>query len=119
MKIVTINSFSGLYSTQKYKSGTSIHILKGTILQKPTRTSIEIDTDKHIEDEIGKYMNHSFSPNCKIENGEIITIDDIEVNDELTFNYNETESKLAYPFQDTHTGIMVSGKNTNKNDTNQ
>ena len=74
MKVVSINGFSGLYSTQKYKSGISIHKLQGTILQKPTRTSIEIGKDQHIEDDIGKYMNHSFSPNCKIENGEIITI---------------------------------------------
>jgi SET domain-containing protein len=52
-------------------------------------------------------MNHSFEPNCLILGQEIIALNDIDTGEELTFNYNETETKIAYPFIDIDTGIKV------------
>jgi hypothetical protein len=111
MEVREKNNFKGLYVTIDLKMGTSIYVLKGDILDKPTRTSIEIGVNKHIEDIYGSYMNHSFSPNCKIEEGYIITLTAIKANEELTFNYNNNETKMASPFIDIETNIIVSGKN--------
>jgi hypothetical protein len=100
----------GLFSDKKYQVNENIHKLKGIIYQIPSRTTIEIDTDKHIDDEYGIYMNHSFSPNCVIKDGSIIAVCDINENEELTFNYNENETKIACPFLDHTTNQKVSGK---------
>ena len=109
MEIINNNNFKSLYSTKAYKKNQIIIKLSGTILDKPTRTSIEIGKDKHIEDELGQYMNHSFQPTCKIENGCVIALHDIEKGTELNFNYNESETKMACPFVDKTTNKMVSG----------
>ena len=110
MKIKTNKQFNSLYSTKSYLKGDIIHVLEGNIVSKPTRTSIEIGKNKHIEDNYGKYMNHSFTPNCKIENCKIIALCDIHTDEELTFNYNENETNMAYPFTDFTTNQTVYGK---------
>ena len=37
-----------------------IYKLKGVIYKEPSRTTIEIGKNKHIDDEYGIFMNHSF-----------------------------------------------------------
>ena len=102
--------FKSLYSTKNYLKNEVIHKLNGIILTKPTKTSIEIDTNKHIEDKYGQYMNHSFNPNCKIQDCKIIALCDILPNQELTFNYNDNETNMAFPFTDFETNKRVFGK---------
>jgi len=113
MEIINNNNFKSLYSTIAYKKNQVILKLSGKILDKPTRTSIEIGKDKHIEDELGQYMNHSFQPTCKIENDCVIALHDIEKGTELNFNYNENETNMACPFVDKTTDKIVSGINNN------
>ena len=74
------------------------------------KANIEIDKNQHIEDKYGIYMNHSFYPNCKIHSGHIVCIKNINIGDELTFNYNDNETNMACPFIDTITKQKVSGK---------
>ena len=111
MEIINKNNFKSLISKKNYNINKIIHKLSGNILSKPTRTSIEIEKNKHIEDDYGKYMNHSFIPNCKINNGNIVAIKKINKGDELTFNYNENETKMCCPFIDHNTKQKVNGKN--------
>ena len=103
----------GLFSTENYNSGDLIRRLEGPIVNKPTRTSIEISEGSHIEDKYGIYMNHSFNPSCKIHHGYIVAIKDIKDGDELTFNYNENETEMACPFTDRDSGKKVQGKTNN------
>ena len=103
----------GLFSTENYNSGDLIRRLEGPIVNKPTRTSIEISEGSHIEDKYGIYMNHSFNPSCKIHHGFIVAIKDIKEGDELTFNYNENETEMTCPFTDRDTGQKVQGKTNN------
>ena len=110
MEVREINNFKSLHATMNFKMGTSIYALRGHILDKPTKISIELDKNKHIEDIYGSYMNHSFNPTCKIEKGYIITLYDIMEGDELTFNYNDNETLMACPFIDNETNLYVSGK---------
>ena len=111
MIIKTTDGVNGLFSEVSYKSNEKIHKLEGTIYDRPSRTTIEIDINTHIDDKYGIFMNHSFNPNCKIEDGYIVSIKNININDELTFNYNDNETAMACPFTDNITKKNVSGKN--------
>tara|TARA_B100001094_G_scaffold300929_1_gene326787 strand:+ start:364 stop:705 length:342 start_codon:yes stop_codon:yes gene_type:complete len=110
MEIINHNNCKSLYSTQSYQHNQIIYKLSGPIVTNPTRTSIEIGPNQHIENKYGQCMNHSFHPTCKIENGCIVACQDIDTNTELTFNYNETETNMSHPFVDNETNKMVSGK---------
>jgi hypothetical protein len=112
MKIKTQNDNKALFSDKKYKINGKIHKLDGIIYEQPSRTTIEIAKNSHIDDPYGIYMNHSFFPNCIIKNGFIVSICDINEDEELTFNYNENETTMACPFIDNVTKRHVSG---NKN----
>ena len=99
----------GVYSTSYYKKGDIVHILNGEIKHIPSKYTIEISKDTHILDDLGKYINHSFSPNVKVSNTNIIAISDIKLGEEICYNYNESESVMANPFY--CDGQFVSGKN--------
>ena len=58
-------------------------------------------------------MNHSFEPNCIIKDNCIVALKSINEGDELTFNYNDNETKIVCPFFDSKTNIYVTGE-TNK-----
>ncbi len=98
----------GIYAEQCYKSGEIIRLLSGRMSNIPTQKSIHIGDNMHIEDEIGQYINHSFDPNMRVEGNKLIAIKDINIYDEITFNYNDTEIEMACPFEDD--GILVCGK---------
>ena len=105
----TIGEF-GLYATKDYSIGSTIFTLSGEIVDHPTRESIHIGNNKHIHDEYGIYMNHSFNPSTKIDEKNVIAIKFICSGDELTFNYNESEINMAHPFE--FNGIKICGKQT-------
>lgn len=111
MQVVTNGDYSKLIATKKYQSDDIIRVLTGIILDKPTRTSIQTATDIHVEDVYGQFMNHSFKPSTRIFNGCIVAITEIKPGDEITFNYNESESQMSCPFVDNATGIHVTGFN--------
>ena len=99
----------GVYSTSFYKKGDIVHILNGEIKHIPSKYTIEILKDTHIIDDLAKYINHSFHPNVKISEFNIIAIKEIKINDEICYNYNQSESVMASPFY--ADGQLVSGKN--------
>ena len=98
----------GLYSTKIYNEGDIIRELRGVLLLKPSKYSIHIGNGLHVIDDYGQYINHSFEPNTKIEQNKVICIKRIEIYDEITFNYNESEINMDSPFE--YEGIKVSGK---------
>jgi len=84
-----------------------------TIVKERTYTSIQISKTKHIEDFVGKFFNHSCSPNLEFVAKEIVNnaalysckkefymkaIHAIRKGDELTFDYRTTESEIVRPF---------------------
>lgn len=99
---------NGLFSLQEHNINDIIHKLNGDITNKPCKYSIEISENKHIIDKYGIYMNHSFTPNCIIVNNNIVAIKKINKGDELHFNYNQNETKMAAPFK--IDDVSVSGK---------
>jgi SET domain-containing protein len=112
MKILEkTENFKGLFADKNYQKNDVIHKLEGQVYEKPSRTTIEIDINKHIDDEYGIYMNHSFNPNCIIKDGRIVAIKCININEELTFDYNQNETSMMCPFIDQETQNKVNGIN--------
>ena len=98
----------GLFSTKKYKKGDILYTLSGEIYDKPTRETIYIGNNRHIYDKYGIYINHSFNPNICVKECMLVALCDVEIDDELFFNYNDTEINMANPFY--VNGVLVSGQ---------
>ncbi len=98
----------GVYADKSYKLGDTVLTMYGNFMNTPTRKSIHIGDNMHLVDEFGQYINHSFDPNVRIEGNKLIAIKDINMYDEITFNYNDSELEMACPFEDD--GILVCGK---------
>lgn len=98
----------GVYATQTYKIGDIVRVMVGKMSNMPTQKSIHIGDNMHLVDEFGQYINHSFDPNIKVVTNKLIAIKDINIYDEITFNYNDSELEMDCPFEDD--GILVCGK---------
>jgi len=101
----------GLYSTKSYLKDEIVFTLAGQLYDHPTRETIYIGDNKHIYDEFGIFMNHSFTPSTRIDGHNVVALRDIKVNDEITFNYNDSELKMANPFYVNN--ILVDGNDNN------
>jgi len=101
----------GLFTTKSCKKNEIVFVLEGEIFSEPTRESIYIGNGEHIYDEYGIFINHSFTPNIKIVNKNVVALQDIESDTEVVFNYNDSELKMANPF---YIGdVYVNGNNDN------
>ena len=107
----------GVILRKSVKKGEIVFVLSGRIFNQPTRESIHIGNNKHIYDEYGIFINHSFDPSVRIESINVIALKDLHDGDEITFNYNDTEINMANTF---YVGdVLVSGKNLNENELNE
>lgn len=98
----------GVIANKRIDAKTVILTLKGQLCCLRTRHSIELAGGMHIEDPIGSYINHSFSPNCTVTPyGQVIASVTIFPGEELTTNYLQHEKEISCPFIDERTGIKV------------
>lgn len=105
-----------LVSVQPIAAGTRLFRIEGEPTRLPTRYSVQIDDDLHIDLGSGhsseeildrfywRFMNHSCDPNTRICDREVIASQEIKPSADLTFNYNTTEYDMAEPFA-CHCGI--------------
>ena len=126
----------GLFAIEDIKKNTVILWLStdSTYLPHPTRTSIQI-RDRHLEHYEGGHVNHHCTPNAKVLgvmwgldmnthyipfesfaessklNPVLVSSKDILSGEEITFDYDTTEEKLAEPFQCRCHGRWVYGWN--------
>jgi len=87
--------------------GELVYTVRGQTTPERTRDSIEVGPGQHVEDPYALYLNHSFTPNLRLEDRRMFALRDITVGEELTFNYLETESEIAAPFVCHDTGRLV------------
>jgi hypothetical protein len=99
-----------LVAVRPVAAGACLFRIEGEKTHQPTRYSIQIGRDLHIDlavkrssDEIfdryyWRFMNHSCDPNTLVRGEEVIACRDIEPWTEVTFNYNTTEYDMAEPF---------------------
>ena len=91
----------GLFADKDFKKGEVIFSLEGEILKEPTKYTIQLSREKHIDDALGQYLNHSCDPNTYISAGEkaVRALRDISKGEELSFDYNLNEYEIATPFK--------------------
>ena len=117
IKIKTIKKgMKGLFANEFIHKGGIIFILKGIHLPEPTRTSIRV-RGQNVEHYEGGFMNHHCDPNAaviEIEDviqGLVIAKKHIYKGEEITFDYETTEPKLAHPFKCNCHGKLIKGWN--------
>jgi hypothetical protein len=99
-----------LIAVRPIAAGTRLFSIEGQRTHRPTRYSVQIEENLHIDlvggdnhEEIldryyWRYTNHSCEPNTVIRGQEAIAARDIEPWMDVTFNYNTTEFEIAEPF---------------------
>ena len=103
--------FKGVFSSRYFREGSVVHTLSlESVSSSPTRTSIEIGTDRHAEDITGRFINHACNPSCMIQDNYVVAIKNIYSGDEITFDYSENETHMASPFLCDCCGKLIKGK---------
>lgn len=95
------NIGNSYYSKKEFKKDEIVIYLGGILIHKQTKShSVQIDIDKHIDPlaYMGKYLNHSCDGNLYVQSDEFgihkfIAKRDININEELNFEYYYTEYK--------------------------
>jgi SET domain-containing protein len=105
----------GLFAKQNIEKGSLIIVLKGKTFSNPTRTSIQIQDKHHIEDLVGGYMNHHCDPSAEIiiKNAVyalVVAKRYVADGEEITFDYETTESELSHPFECDCHGKLINGR---------
>lgn len=102
----------GIFTTKDIKKGDVIFTMKGSVLYKPTQTSVQIGRMMHIENPISAHVNHHCEPNSTVDRKKrsFISTKDIKKDEEITFNYNQNEDTLASPFVCACCHISIKGK---------
>lgn len=80
------------------EAGNMVYTLSGPILESPTRTSIQIAPNKHMEDSLGQFINHSCHPSVQVRGDQLVALQRIQNGDSITFDYNKTEDVVSHPF---------------------
>lgn len=99
-----------MFVLDSFKAGEKISDLKGLVSAEKDRHSIQVGPERHlgpILDDKGNpdttqcpwmFMNHSCSPNTRVEGTALIALKDVKAGDELTFDYDANEYELAESF---------------------
>ena len=111
MTVITTDGFKDLvYTGHDLHCGNVVFMLDGSISTYPTQTSIQIGPGRHIEDDMGIYMNHDCNPNCEIVGRMVFALKKITNGASLTFDYSNSEDFMATPFKCNCCGKMIRGK---------
>lgn len=95
-----------------FRRGERIFVIEGVLTSMPSRYSVQIDTDVHVEvpehDEYDaestlvrypwRCLNHACAPNARIVGRELRALRSIRAAEEITFDYETTEWDMASPF---------------------
>ncbi len=94
------NTFGKVATTKvPIPEGQLVRVMKGVKLKYPTQTSIRVGHQKHIEDRIGRWINHSCYPTLRVlEPGYLWALREIKPGMPLSFNYFENENEISTPF---------------------
>lgn len=100
IEIKKSNSGNGLFARKLIKKGSVVFHFKGKIGDDAHTNpeSLQIDENKFLESTLkfDDFLNHSCEPNCYIDwqNLNLVALKDIQIGEELTFDYNTAEYDL-------------------------
>lgn len=102
------NNDKALILKEKVSNGEVILVIEGKETTSPTKYSIQINKNKHLDisthpdinnkNHYWVFLNHSCNPNTFIKDRKLIALKNINQNTELTYNYNTTEYEMSTPF---------------------
>lgn len=103
IKIINNELGNVAVATRRIPKGLLVRVLNGENVKSPTRTSIQWGHEahkRHVEDNIGKYINHSCDPTLRVDGAlpYLWAVKDIAPNTPLTFNYIENEDNISSSF---------------------
>ena len=111
LSVRLIGSMKGVFANRSFQAGNVVWDLSnGETIMHPTRTSIQVMGDVHVEDPRGAFVNHSCRPTCVVDGWNIVAIKDIAGSDEITFDYSQNEDMMASPFVCRCCGRLINGK---------
>ncbi len=111
MEVREINEMKGLFSNQEYQAGELICEVIGDEIDAPTRTSLQLGNNKHIDVKAPvMYINHNCNANIILKNDTFVAKTLILKGDEITFDYNDSEEVLSDPFLCRDCGEMMKGR---------
>lgn len=102
-----------LMATRPFTAGDEILWLEGQVVEAPTRYTVQIGAQTHLDTATGLdereklsrcpwlFLNHACEPNTRLggEDGRsLIALTEIDPGDELTFDYESNEACMAEPF---------------------
>ena len=108
----------GLFANRTFNKGEIILLLKGNYFNKPTRTSIQVGNNKHVENYEGGLINHHCNPSANIliipdvEPAIVVANKTIFKGEEITFDYETTEEVMVAPFKCECHGKLIEGWNS-------
>ncbi len=109
--VVRATSEYRLVAIRPLVAGNRLFRMEGQLTSRPSRYSVQIGENQHIDLGSGhsleeildryfwRFMNHSCDPNAVVRGREVLARRDIEVWEDVTFNYNTTEYDMAEPFE--------------------
>ena len=97
------NDQNAFFALRSFQPGEVIaEFSAGTIAAEPTYLTVQVGIGKHItlQPEHLQYINHSCSPNVFFNTStmELVALNEIQQEDELTFFYPSTEWEMVQPF---------------------
>lgn len=102
--VVTRRGQHGVAALVDLRQGDLILTIDGPIVGQPSRYSVQIARDQHVEvgaDRDGttwRFLNHACHPNAVLRGRELRARLAIRRGDEVTFDYTTTEFDMASPF---------------------
>lgn len=94
--------YKSLYAAQDLKVGTILSEFNGKVFENPTRYTVQINKNQHLElqPEHLRYTNHSCEPNVFFDttNRQLISLRSINAGEELSFFYPSTEWDMTEAF---------------------
>jgi hypothetical protein len=100
----------GVFATRDIDAGERVLDINGTVQRHPTRYSIQVMLDEHIDcheslsdEEMRarfpwRFLNHCCEPNAGIVGRTLVARRAIRAGEQVTFDYTTTESTMAEPF---------------------
>jgi len=102
---------AALFATHAFARGERILLIEGRTQRSPTRYSIQLDTNLHIEADGDlaseamrvrhpwRFLNHACDPVARVSGDALYALRAIAGGDEITFDYTTTEADMAEPFE--------------------
>ena len=124
VRAIARNGQTALVARRPVAAGETVLRLAGNIIAEPTRYTLQLGEDQHIEpplvsetplpseteDSLWRFTNHSSrGANTYVKGRAFVAREPIAEGDEITFDYNTTEYDMAAPFPCWETGSMVRG----------